>query len=206
MVGRRCDGCHDVCVTQSGGVGCSSATRTTRMVASGCASTATYACAVGSTLPQAECTTLVLPPSLFNNGSALKTSPGWTEITDSDSQHMEPISDAVAAHNAQSSVMTPRLVVVPAAHAQAPQQPDTIFYDAMIIGVTGIKMKLIAEPIMTRGENQENVWGRPPWRPCFNDRKACSSITTEQECDRTARAAGGSRTYRSASPATSTTR
>ena len=31
---------------------------------------------VGSTLPQAECTALVQPPSLGNNGSALKASPG----------------------------------------------------------------------------------------------------------------------------------
>ena len=37
---------------------------------------------------------------------------------------------------------------------------------------------------MTRGVNQGNVWNRPPWRPRFNDRKACSSIKTEQKCDR----------------------
>ena len=37
---------------------------------------------------------------------------------------------------------------------------------------------------MTRGGKQENIWGRPPWRPRFNDRKACSSISTEQECGR----------------------
>ena len=52
----------------------------------------------------------------------------------------------------------------------------------MIIVVTETNVKLMVEPIMTRGVKQENVWGRPPWRP--RDRKACSSITTEQECDR----------------------
>ena len=48
---------------------------------------------------------------------------------------MEPISDAAAAHNAQSAGMTPRLVSGPAAPVQAPQQQDASHYDAMIIGV-----------------------------------------------------------------------
>ena len=37
---------------------------------------------------------------------------------------------------------------------------------------------------MTRDFKQERICERPPWRPRFNDRKACSSITTEQECGR----------------------
>ena len=55
------------CGTQSGGVGFSSATRTTRVVATGCAFTATYAYAVISTLPLAGCTILVQPRSLGHN-------------------------------------------------------------------------------------------------------------------------------------------
>ena len=93
------------------------------MVASGCASTATYAYTVGLTLPQAGFAILVQPPFLGNNGSAMKTSPGWAEITDSDFQHMEPISDAAAAHNAQYSVVTP--VQVPS-HGATPQPPPIL--------------------------------------------------------------------------------
>jgi hypothetical protein len=57
---------------------------------------------------------------------------------------MEPISDASAAHNAQSAGMTPRLVAVPAARVQTPQQLDASHYDTMIIGVTEIRVKLTA--------------------------------------------------------------
>ena len=56
------------CGTRSAGVGFGSATRTTQMVDFGCDSTATYAYAVGSTLPLAGCTILVQPPSLGHPG------------------------------------------------------------------------------------------------------------------------------------------
>ena len=93
------------CGTRSAGVGLGSATRTTQMVASGCVFTATYAYAVGVTLALAGCTILAQPPSLGHSGSKAwavrPPSPGWKEITDYASQHMGPISAAVAARKAQ---------------------------------------------------------------------------------------------------------
>ena len=71
-------------------------------VASECASTASRACVVGCIdWPLAGCTILVQPGSwrLGKNGST--QAGGTLEITDYDFHHMEPISDAAAAHRAQ---------------------------------------------------------------------------------------------------------
>ena len=90
------------CGKRWAGVGSSSTTRTTRMGATGCASTAPFAYTAGSTsrlagrpreIPR------VSSSGSSSSGSATKTLPGQTEITDSVFQHMGPISDAVAEHD-----------------------------------------------------------------------------------------------------------
>ena len=101
------------CMTRSGGSWFSSATQTTQMEATGCASTASFACTAGSTSWLAERTRLAGVSSSGSStaGADTKPSPSQVTITGSDFQHMA--LDAVAARNVQGarSVVRGRSVV-----------------------------------------------------------------------------------------------